>query len=71
MKSWIGFLYFSHFNNNSTIKTSQIEAFRNTLYSSKTFWRVLEKIGKNEGGGEFFQPVPMLKNENKIFFGFP
>ena len=48
----------STLNNDSTIKTSQIEAFRNTLFSSKKFWRVPEKIGKNKGGQIFFNWFP-------------
>ena len=42
MKSWIGLFVFSPqrwvgstLNNDSTIKTSQIKAFRNTLFSTK------------------------------------
>ena len=45
-------------NNDSTIKTSQIEAFMNTLFSSKNLWRVPEKIGKNEGDQIFFNWLP-------------
>ena len=45
-------------NNDSTIITSQIEAFRNTSFYSKKFWRVPEKILKNEGGRIFFNQFP-------------
>ena len=51
-----------------TIKTSQIEAFRNTLFSSKKFWRVPEKIGKNEGGQIFFNLFPCQKMKFFVLF---
>ena len=41
-------------NNDSTIKRSQIEAFRNTLFYSEKFRRVPEKNSKNEGSQIFF-----------------
>ena len=34
---------------------------------SKNFWGVLEKIGEKLEGSNFFQPVPMLKNEKNFF----
>ena len=59
----------STLNNDSTIKTSQIEPFRNSLFS---YTNILAGSGENwkkRGGSNFFQLVPMLKNE-KFFFLF-
>ena len=74
MKSWIGFFVFSPKlwvgstpNNESTIKTSQIEPFRNSLFSSTNILAGYGENWKKRGGSNFFQLVPMLKNEKKIF----
>ena len=74
MKSSIGFFVFSPKlwvgstpNNESTIKTSQIEPFRNSLSS---YTNILAGSGENwkkRGGSNFFQLVSMLKNENFVF----
>ena len=75
MKSWIGVFVFSPKlwvgstpNNESTIKTFQIEPFRNSLFS---YTNILAGSGDNwkkRGGSNFFQLVPMLKNEKKNLF---
>ena len=54
-------------NNDSTIKTSRIEAFRNALYFFKKFLGGSRENWKKLEGSNFFQPVPMLKNEKKNF----
>ena len=74
MKSWIGFFVFSPKlwvgstpNNESTIKTSQIEPFRNSLFF---YTNILAGSGENwkkREGSNCFQLVPMLKNENFCF----
>ena len=74
MKSWIGFFVFSPKlwvgstpNNESTIKTSQIEPFRNSLFSYTNYLAGSRENWKKRGGSNFFQLVPMLKNEKKFF----
>ena len=54
-------------NNDSTTITSQIEAFRNTLFSSKSYCRFPEKIGENKGV-KFFSTSSHVKKW--LFFVF-
>ena len=75
MKSWIGFFVFSPKllvgltpNNKSTIKTSQIEPFRNSLFFYTNFLAGSGENWKKRGRSNFFQLVPMLKNEKKNLF---
>ena len=55
-------------NNDSTIKTSQIGAF--TLFFPKKFWRVLEKIGKNQRGHIFSTGSHVKKGKFVLFSSF-